>query len=117
MPPLPVSYFARRTDDYLQILIRFIEIESPSTDKAAVDRFGVVVAAELQSLGAIVEIVPQPVMGDHLIGRFPGRGESGGILIMCHMDTVHSMGALRANPARVSGTKLFGPGAVDMKGS
>jgi glutamate carboxypeptidase len=117
MPPLPVSYFAHRTDDYLQMLTRFIEIESPSTDKAAVDRFGVVVAAELHSLGAIVETVPQPVTGDHLIGRFPGRGESGGILIMCHMDTVHGMGALRANPVRVTGANLFGPGAVDMKGS
>lgn len=117
MPAIPVSYFDERADQSVEMLRRFIEIESPSTDKVAVDRFGAAVAGELRALGAAVEIDSQTVTGDHLIGRL-GEGEGpGGILIMCHLDTVHAIGAIGENPTRVQNGKLYGPGAVDMKGS
>ena len=115
MPPLPVSFFTRRADQLVAMLRRFVEIESPSTDKAAVDRFGAEVVKELRSLGAAVELAPQTAAGDHLIGRF-GSGPNG-ILIMCHLDTVYDIGALNNNPVREENGKLYGPGAIDMKGS
>ncbi|MEK7312732.1 MAG: M20/M25/M40 family metallo-hydrolase, partial [Chloroflexota bacterium] len=115
MPAIPVSYFNDRTERLVETLRRFVEIESPSTDKAAVDRFGAVVADELRSLGAAVEIDRQTTAGDHIISRF-GSGP-GGILIMCHLDTVHDIGAIRQNQPRVKDGKLYGPGAIDMKGS
>lgn len=115
MPAIPVSYFNDRIERLVETLHRFVEIESPSTDKAAVDRFGAVVADELRSLGAAVEIDRQTTAGDHIISRF-GSG-LGGILIMCHLDTVHDIGAIEQNPVRVQNGKLFGPGAIDMKGS
>jgi glutamate carboxypeptidase len=115
MPAIPVTYFSERSDSLIEQLRGFIEIESPSTDKAAVDRFGAVVAADLRALGAVVTADPQTVTGDHVIGRF-GEGP-GGILILCHLDTVHAVGAIGDNPTRIQDGKLYGPGAIDMKGS
>jgi glutamate carboxypeptidase len=115
MTLIPVTYFSQRTDSLVEQLRRFIEIESPSTDKAAVDRFGAAVAGELRALGASVAVDFQPEAGDHVLGRL-GEGP-GGILILCHLDTVHRLGSIGENPTRVQDGRLYGPGAIDMKGS
>ena len=118
MTAIPISNFSERADSLVETLRRYITLESPSTDKVAVDKLGLVVANELRSLGATVEIDKQTATGDHVIGRF-GSGADGrkGIVIMSHLDTVHDVGAISANPVRAENGKLFGPGAVDMKGS
>jgi glutamate carboxypeptidase len=36
---------------------------------------------------------------------------------MCHIDTVHNIGALKANPIREADGKFYGPGTQDMKAS
>lgn len=102
------------------LLKTLVETESPSHDKAAVDRVGAIVAAEARKLGAQVEVIPNQETGDHVLARFPspagggGRGE-GGILILCHMDTVFPLGTLQKMPYREEGDKIFGPGTLDMK--
>jgi glutamate carboxypeptidase len=109
--------------DMKSLLKRLVEIESPSTDKAAVDRVGRIVADEARRLGADVQIAPVKEAGDHIIARWgkvpsPGgrgaRGE-GGILLLCHMDTVFPLGTLEKMPFREADGKLFGPGVLDMK--
>ncbi len=118
MTAIPLSYFAERADSLVEMLRHYIAVESPSTDKAAVDKMGLAVADELRSLGAAVEVDDQMSTGDHIIGRFGGgAGDQKAIVIMCHLDTVHDIGAVKANPIRIENGKLFGPGAVDMKGS
>ena len=78
--------------EFKQLLQLLVETESPSHDKPAVDRVGVIVAEEVRKLGAQVEVIPNTETGDHVLARFPSprgggvRGE--GILILCHMDTV-----------------------------
>lgn len=115
MPPIPISYFAERTEALVAALRQHVEIESPSTDKQAVDRYGALVLGELQALGAAIEVETQSKTGDHIVGQF-GHG-SGGVLIMCHMDTVHAVGAVAQNPIREQDGRLYGPGVIDMKGS
>ena len=95
------------------LLKRLVETESPSTDKAAVDRVGSIVADEARRLGAEIEIAPVIDAGDHVIARW-GRGE-GNILLLCHMDTVYPLGTLEKMPYREKGDKIFGPGVLDMK--
>ena len=80
--------------DTRSLLRRLVETESPSHEKVAVDRVGAIVAEEARKVGAQVEIIPNKETGDHVLARFPasphGReawGE-GGILLLCHMDTV-----------------------------
>jgi glutamate carboxypeptidase len=115
MPPLSIAHFAAHTGAIVSHLKRITAIESPSTDKAAVDRLGAVMADELRQLGAAVTVEAQTAVGDHVIGRW-GSGRDG-ILIMCHMDTVYGLGTLARQPLREGDGKLFGPGVIDMKAS
>ncbi|MBI3739719.1 MAG: M20 family metallopeptidase [Chloroflexi bacterium] len=110
--------------DTKSLLKRLVETESPSHDKAAVDRVGAIVADEARKLGAQVEIIPNKETGDHVLARFPSpskRGpRSGGegekpILLLCHMDTVFPLGTLEKMPYREADGKIFGPGVLDMK--
>ena len=114
MPPLPISAFQQPAARVLDLTRRLAQIESPTTDKAAVDRLGAALAAELGSLGASVTVHPQAVAGDHLLARW-GEG-SGGLLVLCHMDTVWDLGTLERMPLVVRDGKLYGPGVCDMKG-
>lgn len=104
--------------DMKSLLKKFVEIESPSNDKSAVNRVGALVAQEARRLGAQVEILPNRETGDHVLSRFPsplGRGQGKGVLLLCHMDTVFPLGTLRSMPWREADGKIFGPGTLDMK--
>jgi glutamate carboxypeptidase len=99
--------------DTTSLLKRLVETESPSHDKAAVDRVGVIVAEEARRLGAQVEILQNAETGDHVLSRW-GSGKEG-ILILCHMDTVFPLGTLERMHYREADGKIFGPGVLDMK--
>jgi glutamate carboxypeptidase len=109
--------------DMKSLLKQLVETESPSTDKAAVDRVGAIVADEARRLGADVQTVPVKEAGDHVIARFAqseaeGKVEAqgmGGILLLCHMDTVFPLGTLAKMPFREADGKIYGPGVLDMK--
>ncbi len=109
-----IDYFRPYTGETLALLKRLAEIESPTTTKAAVDRLGTFIAAELTALGASVSFHRQAAVGDHVEARW-GEGP-GGILILCHMDTVHELGTLARFPVREHDGRLYGPGTEDMKG-
>jgi len=100
----------------LQLLV---ETESPSHDKAAVNRVGAIVSQEARKLGAQVETIPNQETGDHVLARFSsstGKADDGkGILLLCHMDTVFPPGTLEKMPYREVEKKIFGPGVMDMK--
>ncbi len=95
------------------LLQTLVEAESPSHDKAAVDRVGAIVAEEARKLGAHVEIISNTETGDHVLSKW-GSGANG-ILFLGHMDTVYSLGTLQRTPFREDSDKIFGPGTMDMK--
>jgi glutamate carboxypeptidase len=101
----------------LRMLRRFVEAESPSTDKAAVDRMGKVVADATRELGAGVRFFSSRTTGDHLRAefRFHRAGAEKQILILGHMDTVWELGTLAKMPFRIRQGRVYGPGAFDMK--
>src|SRR5258708_22442908 len=115
---LSIQDFEHRNVDLVSLLVRLVEIESPTTDKAAVDQVGAVVAGELRQLGAAVTIHETADAGNQVLGRWDptGRDEIG-ILVLCHMDTVYSLGTLARQPCRLLDGRLMGPGTMDMKGS
>jgi glutamate carboxypeptidase len=101
-----------------RLLGQFVRAESPSLDKAAVDSFGRIVGAEWRRRGASVKFLRQHRRGDHIYVEWnPGsvRGKSQ-LLVLGHLDTVHSLGTLARMPFRVSRGRTYGPGAFDMKG-
>ncbi|MBI4769347.1 MAG: M20/M25/M40 family metallo-hydrolase [Chloroflexi bacterium] len=117
MDLLPVATFEERLPRMLADLQAPVEIESPTTDKAAVDRLGAVLRGQMEGLGARVEVDRQTVAGDHLIGRWNGVSQGDGLLLMCHMDTVYDLGTLANFPCRQEDGRLHGPGTLDMKAS
>lgn len=104
--------------DMVADLTRLVEMESPTDNKSALDRLGEHLAARLRHLGAEVEVFPQAQAGDHLRARWEAGGDvaAGGLLVLCHMDTVWDMGTVLERPVIIRDGRLYGPGAFDMKG-
>jgi glutamate carboxypeptidase len=103
--------------DMVATLRSFVEAESPSHDKAAVDRCGKIVAAEWAKRGATVRELPQTERGNQLrieMASSAKRG-AGQILVLGHLDTVYPIGTLAKMPFRVSAGRAYGPGTFDMK--
>jgi glutamate carboxypeptidase len=97
-------------------LRELVEVESPSEDKAAVDRAGEVVAGWAEVLGGKVRRYRQKAFGDVLELRFgPARSKQGRVLMLGHLDTVWPMGTLAKMPWREDEGKFWGPGVLDMK--
>ena len=92
-----------------------VRLESPSTDKASVDRCGAMLARMLESLGARVTRFPQTERGDHIRAEFGGGPKQ--VLLLGHFDTVWDVGQLERMPLREEDGRLFGPGVYDMKAS
>jgi glutamate carboxypeptidase len=97
----------------LELTEALVAIESPTDDKAAVDRCGAVLAARLEQMGGAVTRVSSATAGDHLCARF-GQGPRQ-ILILGHFDTVWPIGQLARMPIRREDGRLHGPGVLDMK--
>src|SRR5689334_21728012 len=103
------------------LLKLLVETESPSHDKSAVDRVGVVVADEARKLDGQIEIIVNVETGNHVLARFLPSAEanslpaSAPVLLLCHMDTVFPLGTINKFPYRAIGEKIFGPGVLDMK--
>jgi len=97
-------------------LRELVEVESPSEDKAAVDRAGELVVRWAEALGGKVKRHRQKAFGDVLEIRFgAARKGSRRVLLLGHLDTVWPMGTLAKMPWREAEGKLWGPGVVDMK--
>jgi len=97
-------------------LRELVEVESPSEDKAAVNRAGKLVAGWAEELGGRAKWHRQKAFGDVLELRFgPTRSKRGRVLLLGHLDTVWPMGTLKKMPWREAEGKLWGPGVLDMK--
>ncbi|MGH9370329.1 MAG: M20 family metallopeptidase, partial [Vicinamibacterales bacterium] len=112
-PPL-LRYTEAHQGYLLDTLEALVRAESPSTEKAAVDRCGAELSRRLAALGARVERLPQPARGDHVRAVFDGEGPP--LMILGHIDTVWSVGQIERMPFREEGGRLYGPGIFDMKG-
>jgi glutamate carboxypeptidase len=103
--------------EILEGIRSWVEIETPSTDGAAVNVLVGKVAADFAALGAAVERFPgRDGYGDHLRIRSPWAGDAKGIVLVGHLDTVWQKGTLAERPFTIDGDKVYGPGTYDMKG-
>jgi glutamate carboxypeptidase len=112
MHPL-LAYCEAHVQQSVEAIEALVRLESPSPDKAAVDRCGTEVAARLRAAGAVVELVHQEERGDHVFATLTGEGRP--VLLLGHFDTVWPVGTLETMPVRREGSRLHGPGAFDMK--
>ena len=116
MDPL-LRALLREQPAMLEMLRSFVECESPSTDKAAVDRLGQIIAQEALARGARVRFVSSRLTGNHLCAqfRFTSAAQAPQVLLLGHMDTVWGLGTVPHMPFRLRQGRAYGPGAFDMK--
>jgi len=118
-----LAYCQQHQGEMLSLLRHMVEIESPSDDKAAVDRMGAFLGQVFERLGGKVTFYPQQEVGNHLKAEFHGgasdrasdRTAGKPTLLLGHFDTVWPMGTLAKMPFRIQDGRAFGPGVYDMK--
>ena len=89
-----------------ELLETLVRLESPSHDKAAVDRCGAELLRRLETCGARCARIPTLDRGDHIRADITGEGTQ--TLILGHFDTVWDVGQIERMPLRESG-QLYGP--------
>src|SRR5215831_9515512 len=67
-----LAYSQQHQGEMLSLLRHMVEIESPSDDKAAVDRMGAFLGQVFERLGGKVTFYPQQEAGNHLKAEFSG---------------------------------------------
>lgn len=113
-PRESLAYFQSQQSAMLEELIGWVKMESPTTDKASVDRFGEEMATKLSDIGMAIRVFPQTATGNHVLGTW-GSGDNQ-ILLIGHLDTVWELGTLERFPVAIEGDVVRGPGIFDMKG-
>lgn len=110
-----------RTPDAFEMLAglrSWVEVESQTADVEGVNAVMSLAAQAFAAAGArVIRIAGRDGAGDHLSISSPWGGEGPGVLILCHLDTVHPRGTLgKELPFRIDGDRAYGPGIYDMKG-
>ena len=110
-----LSYMHEREGDIIALIRSLVEIESPTSDKAAVDRMGTAVANAVEDIAKVTRLA-QSEHGDHLRIQFdiPTKAD-GQVLGLGHIDTVWKIGTLQRMPWKQADGRLWGPGVFDMK--
>lgn len=108
---------AGRQAETIQRVGKLVSVESPSSNKFAVDRAVSLVAAWCESEHGRVKLHRQNEFGDLLEVSFgPRRASSASpLLLLGHLDTVWEMGTIERMPFRKQGNRISGPGVLDMK--
>ncbi len=113
-----LRYFERLQDRMVETIRELVEIESPSDNKAAVDRIVAYLAPKFEVLEGRARFHRSNDFGDSLQIDFqsrPGSPNRKPVLLLGHYDTVYPLGTLATMPCKVDNGRLCGPGVLDMK--
>lgn len=111
-----LAFVDKSEKEQFELLEKLVLQPSFSRFKEGVDSVGQMIAASLMGTGMILEVVRESEVGDQLIFRSPAyRTGIPSILLIGHMDTVYPVGS-SFDWYSDDGSKVFGPGVIDMKG-
>ena len=109
-----LEQFCRTHEAWLHETIdALVAIESPTDDKAAVDRCGAELRRRATAAGMRVRVESRPDAGDHTVAEI-GEGRPR-VLLVGHVDTVWPHGQIARMPLVRRDGKVWGPGTLDMK--
>lgn len=113
------EHLQERLPFYLKTLRQMVEINSFTANAQGVDRLGALTAKVFADLGFQAEHIPStdPMFGHHLILTRPG-GSGRKVGFVSHLDTVFPPSEERQNDFhwREEGSRIYGPGTIDIKG-
>jgi len=107
-----------RCQEMVDLLGSLVRIESPSDDRAALDRMAQALTERFAEFGEIETIDPgQPPRGKHLRLSLEGmQSDLPHAVALCHYDTVWDLGTIERIPFHVDAEGVArGPGCFDMK--
>ena len=110
-----MHYLHTQQEAMIQQMAGWVNQDSPTYNKSAVDTMGQITVNAFEQAGATLAAVhSQPDLGDHYTVTY-GTGDTQ-ILILCHFDTVWPMGEASKRPFAIEKGYGTGPGVHDMKG-
>jgi glutamate carboxypeptidase len=110
------EYLEEHRDDMLEDLRRFVEMETPSTDKRLLDDFAEYLADYASAaVGGRAEVLPTEDSGNNVRVRWGRENGETPIFLLGHFDTVWAQGTLEKMPFGVVDGMATGPGVFDMK--
>jgi glutamate carboxypeptidase len=111
-----LEYLEAHRDDMLDDLRRFVELETPSTDKRLLDAFAEFLGDYAGvTMGGRAEILPTERSGNNVYVRWGRENGEPPLFLLGHFDTVWAQGTLEKMPFRVVDGVATGPGVFDMK--
>jgi glutamate carboxypeptidase len=115
-PKALLAYCESELDALVRCLQHAVEIESPSQNKAAIDRMAGFFAQEFSQRGAKVQVLSHATAGSAVVAEFwVGALGVKPILLLGHLDTVWEIGTLAEMPFQIRDGRAYGPGIYDMK--
>ena len=109
------AYIDRHEDALYRLWENLVRMESPSADKAAIEKVMAHVDTYCDALDMEREIYSYEKAGPTFAAwTAPGPGKP--VALIGHLDTVHPIGAFGEDAFRVEGDEVHGPGCYDMKG-
>jgi len=110
-----LAYLEENQKKLIGMFKEFVELESPSHEnKAAADKCSGFLQEKFKDLGFEITAIAQETCGDHVYGEI-GEGEKSALFVG-HYDTVYPIGTIEKMPFKTVGSKIYGPGTLDMKG-
>ena len=110
-----LRYFESHSDEFVQTIREFVDVESPSDNKLAGDRMGALLASKFEALGGRATVHRAEDYADNIQIDFSGESAMKPVLLLGHFDTVYPLGTLEKMPCHIANGRLHGPGVLDMK--
>jgi glutamate carboxypeptidase len=108
------AWLTDHEQEEIAFLASLVNQDSGTFDRLEVNKVGDRLERSFADLGFRASRLPGGKYGDHVLAT---RGEQGpGLLCLGHMDTVFPAGTAAARPFAVAGSRVTGPGVLDMKG-
>jgi len=117
MPAYSQNYLPRLQeyqDELLERLELLVIIDSGTGQVAGINHIMTYMEQWLGDLGFTVTLHDSAGFGHNLVARLKSKGEVR-LLLVGHVDTVYSPGAVAAQPFEVRDGLAYGPGVIDMK--
>lgn len=101
---------------YLQLWQQLCSLESPTSDKAAVDAAGDCLQQLAREQGWHLDVMEHPVAGNPFCVTINPQADAPAVVFSGHIDTVFPIGLFGTPAVRTDGEKIYGPGVTDCKG-
>lgn len=103
-------------EEFIALWRSVCEVESPTADKAGVDKVGEILLSFAEKRGWETEVLREEVSGNALLIRMNPRAPGKPVAFSGHMDTVYPVGAFGHPATKIENGRLYGPGVADCKG-